>query len=121
MTHTPEIAQWQAANRRDLSARLERIHAWLSLSLGIPAQVKEIPLSEEFLTTAPILTEVFKLTAFETNLLLLCAGVEMDSAIAALCAEMNGHPGRFAPTFGMALTVLPDPHWSALAPGSPLR
>ena len=121
MTRNPEISQWQAANTRDLSARLGRIHAWLSLALGLPAEVKEIPPAEDILTTAPILSGVFNLTDFETNLLLLCAGVEMDSAIAALCAEMNGDPRRFSPTFGMALTVLPGAHWSALAPGSPLR
>jgi hypothetical protein len=44
---------------------------------------------------------------------MLCAGVELDAAFADLCAP--------APTFGLALAIHPDAHWSALAPAAPLR
>ena len=55
----------------------------------------------------------FGLSAFERDLLMLCAGVELDASFAALCGP--------APTFGLALAIHPDAHWSALAPAAPLR
>lgn len=67
------------------------------------------------------LTELFGLTAFERELLLLCAGVEMDSSLAAACAQAQGSPQRTYVTFGLAMAVLPEPHWSALTPSRPLR
>jgi len=68
-----------------------------------------------------LLCELFALTRFERQLLLLCAGVEMDSRLAERCAEAQGHPGRTNATFGLAMACLPDPHWSALTPSRNLR
>jgi hypothetical protein len=67
------------------------------------------------------LAGVFELSAFERDILLLCAGVEMDSRLAALCAEAQGHAQRAYATFGLALSILSEPHWSALTPSRPLR
>ncbi len=67
------------------------------------------------------LAERFGLGAFERDLLLLCAGVEMDSALATQCAKAQGQPQRTYATFGLALAALADPHWSALIPARPLR
>jgi ATPase family associated with various cellular activities (AAA) len=67
------------------------------------------------------LSELFGLSPFERDILLLCAGVEMDSALAALCGEARGGPPRAYATFGLALAVLAEPHWSALTPSRPLR
>ena len=39
-----------------------------------------------------LLTELFALTDFERQLLLLCAGAEMDSRLAEACAEAQGTP-----------------------------
>lgn len=61
----------------------------------------------------------FGLTPFERGIVLLCAGVEFDSGFAALCAAAQN--GRSCATFGLALAVLPNAHWSALAPSGPLR
>ena len=38
-----------------------------------------------------------------------------------LCAEAQNEPARQFPTFGLALAVLADAHWSALSPEAPLR
>ena len=65
------------------------------------------------------LREAFSLSSFEEELLLLCAGVELDSELAEACSRAQGGPVR--PSFGLALAVLPDSHWSALAPTAPLR
>jgi predicted nucleic acid-binding protein len=67
------------------------------------------------------LCEVFGLSAFERDILLLCAGVEMDSELAALCASAQGYPQRTYASFGLAMAALEDPHWSALTPSRPLR
>src|ERR1700722_16776166 len=67
------------------------------------------------------LCELFGLSAFERDVILLCAGVEMDSTIAALCGEAQGRSERPHLTFGLAIAVLPEPHWSAVTPSSPLR
>jgi len=67
------------------------------------------------------LTRIFALSSFERSILLLCAGIELDSALAAQCAEALGRDYRSAITFSLALGSLPEPHWSALAPAAPLR
>lgn len=64
------------------------------------------------------LASLFRLSQFETDLLLLCAGVELDAGLAALCREAGGRPGV---TFSLSLAVLPGAHWSALTPAAPLR
>ena len=68
-----------------------------------------------------VLCAIFGLSSFERNLLLLCAGVELDSTFSSLCAEAHDDPRRNYPTFSLALAALPDVHWSALTPSSPLR
>jgi hypothetical protein len=71
-------------------------------------------------TAIDALTEIFELSAFERELLLLLAGVEMDSALAAWVAEVAGGK-RSEVTFSLAMAMLGDPHWSALAATAPLR
>ena len=67
------------------------------------------------------LAKVFGLSPFERDIVLLAAGVEMDSRLARYVSESLGRESRAAITFALALAVLPDPHWAALAPTSPLR
>jgi len=67
------------------------------------------------------LVKVLGLSAFEKNILLLCAGAELDSSLAALIAGLHGNPSLVLPSFGLALGVLPEAHWSALSPNAPLR
>jgi len=70
--------------------------------------------------TSPIdlLCRTFALTPFERDVLLLCAGVELDADCASLVARLqDGSP----PTFSLALAALPEAHWSALMPTGALR
>jgi hypothetical protein len=67
------------------------------------------------------LSQLFELSAFERDILLLSAGAEMDSSLAAQCGEAQGHPQRTCATFGIAMAMLAEPHWSALTPARPLR
>jgi hypothetical protein len=68
-----------------------------------------------------IVTRAFGLSPFERDVLLLCAGAELDPEVAALCGVAHGDPARSHATFGLALTIFPDAHWSALTPAAPLR
>ncbi|MEO6003174.1 MAG: AAA family ATPase [Opitutus sp.] len=63
----------------------------------------------------------FSLTDFERSILVLCAGVELESGFASLCGRAQGSPSLNFPTFSLALAALPDAHWSALSPESSLR
>jgi hypothetical protein len=67
------------------------------------------------------LVELFDLSAFERELLLLCAGVEMDSGLAAACVQTQGARQKPFVTFALAMAALPEPHWSALTSSRPLR
>jgi hypothetical protein len=69
-------------------------------------------------TPTDVLCAVFDLSPFERDLLLLCAGVELDPAIASLCAELQGDS---APTFALALAALPHAAWGPLSADAPLR
>jgi ATPase family associated with various cellular activities (AAA) len=82
------------------------------------AQTKGSPAAPPAIDT---LARIFSLTVFERAILLLCAGMELDASVAALCASANGDGSRPYPTFGLALAALMGPHWSALTPSAPLR
>lgn len=67
------------------------------------------------------LCNLFGLSTFERDTLLMCAGMELEGSFAALCASAQGDSRKAYPTFGLALAALAEPHWSALAPNGPLR
>jgi len=121
---------WAEANQRYLTAALDLVRAALERHLRTGddprAQEREQALARAAAALpAPsaleVLSETFGLSPFERDLLLLCAGTELDASIAALCASAHGEVARASATFGLALAALPDPHWSALVPAAPLR
>ncbi|MEH2310904.1 MAG: ATP-binding protein [Nostoc sp.] len=65
--------------------------------------------------------KMFRLSSFERDLLLLCAGMELNGDFVKLCGTMNGDSQRAYPTLSLALAALPDVHWDAIAPNAPLR
>jgi hypothetical protein len=67
------------------------------------------------------LAELLGLTPFERDTLLLCVAMELDPSLGALCARAHGDPASGHPTFGLAMAVLDDPRWDALAAHRPLR
>jgi hypothetical protein len=114
---------WLDANQQALLQQLERIRALLGAQLREPpdaaADVVAAPAEPPEPLTA--LCAAFDLSPFERDILLLCAGVELQAEIADLCAAVQGDAARTYPTFGLALAALPEPHWSALLPTRPLR
>jgi len=63
----------------------------------------------------------FELSPFERKVLLLCAGVELDSSFVTVLAAAHQDSRRSQPTFSLALAAFKDAHWSALSPSHPLR
>ncbi|GAB4070859.1 ATP-binding protein [Ancylobacter sonchi] len=122
-------ADWVERNQRHLAAELARLRLILQRRLAngdAPAAPPAAAPSDDHGTDPADtglgrLSAGFRLSPFERDLLLLCAGVELDSEVARLCAALHGDPLRRAPSFGLALAVLPGAHWSAVAPTGPLR
>jgi AAA+ superfamily predicted ATPase len=67
------------------------------------------------------ISRLFGLSDFERSILLLCAGVELKGEISDLCGKANGNLNLCYATFGLAFAALPNPHWTAITPISPLR
>ncbi|HEX5725003.1 MAG TPA: hypothetical protein VFX98_06030, partial [Longimicrobiaceae bacterium] len=117
-------AAWPEANQRRLVAALGGVRAHLRRHAGAPpdpADAAADPGEGGPPAALEAVAESFGLTPFERDVLLLCAGMELDAAFAPLCAAAQGDAVRAHPTFGLALAALPGAHWSALAPGGPLR
>jgi ATPase family associated with various cellular activities (AAA) len=118
----PEIS-WASANQAVVVAEFARLKNYLGFKpeehSGQPTPEAPAPLEPP--AAIDWLSEVFGLSRFERDILLLCAGVEMDSQLATLCGEAQGQAQRAYATFGLAMTILREPHWSALTPTRPLR
>jgi hypothetical protein len=128
----PREQAWHERNQADLRAGLGRVKEALAQyasgrSLredGVPnagpGREPGTPQGSD-LTALPQLAALLALTPFERDVLLLCAGVELDPTWTAAVAAADRDSGRTSPTFALALAALPGAHWSALSPGRPLR
>ncbi len=128
-------ANWFDTNQRYLTAAVANLRALLEArgagdgnspdrdaSASPPSETAEmIAAAMDALPGLEAIRMMFGLSPFERDVLLLCAAMELDAAIAPLCATLNGDARCAYPTFGLALAALPDAHWSALAPTAPLR
>jgi len=145
--NTTATNNWHDANQRYLSAALANVRGMLEqhaqkirdasaiqapstapkntpTPAGSSGSTPTTSISAENATEDPALEALctaFGLSPFERAVLLVCAGIELDSTFASLCAAAQGDPLRAYPTFGLALASLPEPHWSALTPNAPLR
>jgi len=123
MNPNPVKIEWLKANQALLVAEFARLKLQLEGQEAAMAVVAatEARVAMEVPAAIDRVTELFELTEFEREVLLLCAGVEMDARLATLCGEARGKSGSNFVTFGLAMTVLPGAHWSALTPAGPLR
>ena len=67
------------------------------------------------------IASAFGLTPFERELLLLCAGAELDQEVGHLLGVWHGVSSLARPTFACAMAVLDAGHLDALRPTGPLR
>lgn len=117
---------WLEANRRYLSAALGLVSAALERHVqGEPSARADEAMraATAALNGTPsalnLLCSAFTLTPFERDVLLLCAGPELEHTFAARIAAAQG--GYTSPTFSLALAALPGAHWSAITPTGALR
>ncbi len=85
-----------------------------------PTKHAELPTSEAGSALESVVAG-FGLSDFERDILLMCAGVELDARFPALCAAAQGDLARPYPSFGLALAAFANAHWSAISPSGPLR
>lgn len=133
---TTDADDWAETNQRHLVAALARVRAALERHQGIGSLSGEDPsddspfgepCSPSSSAATPLtppaaldqLVEAFGLSEFERDVLVMCAGVELDATLAALFG-MHSSFGS-SPTFGLALAALTGAHWSAVTPDAPLR
>jgi hypothetical protein len=133
MTPATDTVTWVDANQQHLVAALGRVRSALEqhAARAKAGDSSSPPLSSSGAAlTAPasgppmaldVLAAAFELSPFERDVVVMCAGLELDGSLGALCALAQGSSQRPYPTFGLALAALPDAHWSAIAPTAPLR
>jgi ATPase family protein associated with various cellular activities (AAA)/winged helix domain-containing protein len=124
-------AGWHARNEQYLSSAV----AWLRLRLTREADAAAVSaddlanaraamdavVTDDFTPGLVGLSRRLGLTGFEQDILLLCAAMELDTRIPALCARAQDDIHRPYPTFALALALFDAAAWEALAPTGPLR
>lgn len=68
-----------------------------------------------------LLCSTFGLSDFERSVLLLAAGIELDSEFEILVSSLLGGDNYSLPSLSLVLAALPDAHWSTITPNAPLR
>jgi hypothetical protein len=124
------VTDWESRNDAYLAAGLEWLRSRLSAGpvdgSGDSAddvwwQGAELDAESATPPALELLGDRLGLSRFERLTLLLCAAMEFDPAMAARCAAAAGQVETGQPTFGLALSILPEPAWDALSPQRPLR
>lgn len=129
-----QSSQWQNANIKYLMASVAVIEHTLSSYITEPenclSSLKVEQAKLELIAAASVmpfpsalqeLTIGFNLSGFERDVLLLCAGMELQQNFDSLCADAQGDEQLNYPTFNLAMSALATPHWNAISPDHPLR
>ncbi len=127
---------WYESNRNYFIAVINQLHTVIQnyinqlennseIKLSSPNQyLPELMKLEAVMSQPPALEQLcqrFELSEFERSILVFCAAIEIDSRFSELCVEAHKDNSQYHPTFALALSALPNPHWSALAPDGTLR
>ena len=108
-----------------LADRLHAVRGALSgyLGLEVDALVEALPEADAVPSRDGLAVLVHRcgLSPFEQDTLVMAAGVELDQAVAELCARAQGDPARRYATFGLALRAIAGGHWDAVSADRPLR
>ncbi len=110
-----------------IGAALDRVYRTLlgatqirAAEIPVPAEQATSLLSSEPCFALQRLEMIFGLSSFERDLLVLCAGADLESRFLSACAAAHQDAGATWPTFGLALSTLDEPHWSAISRARPL-
>lgn len=112
------LTSWAELNQQYLQTAIAHVRQQLKQD---PTLFEPVAFSPEAPPALVTLCRMFRLSEYERDLLVLCAGMEFDGEWATLCATVQNDIQKPYPTLSLALATLSDPHWSALAPDSPLR
>ncbi|GAB2502757.1 ATP-binding protein [Pseudoxanthomonas sangjuensis] len=120
-----EAPSWAERNQRWLVARIARLRERIErLQAGDAAATDLVEADADAeVDFGPALercAELFGLSRFERDVLLLCAGAALDADLARVVAAVGGHADG-APTFSLAMSLPGEPHWDAMSPQAPLR
>ncbi len=114
-----------SARPESLSEALDRVYG--ALVSGIRGERNETPVASSTLAGSEPsvalqrLESIFGLHPFERDVLVLCAGAALEKRFLTACAAAHHDANAAWPTFGLALSVLDQPHWSAISRARPLR
>jgi hypothetical protein len=105
-----------------IAAALAPVYAALARYAGRSVEDANSNIAGTALAPLSRLVASFGLSSFERDVLLLCAGVEVDPRFAEVLATLPAilaPQGR--PSFALALGCLESAHWSAISPSGALR
>ena len=106
-----ESTNWREANQRYLMQAIALVRKVLERQAGRDTSTQGENLNLDFPHPSlppPALEQlctVFGLSSFERDVLLLCAGMELDASFPALCAAAQGDSKRTYPTFILSLAT----------------
>lgn len=86
-----------------------------------PENEKHPSHNESYKTRCQHLAELFGLSSFELDILLLCAAAELEPETCDLCSAAQSDSRLHYPTFQLVLGLLAEPRWSATLPSAALR
>ncbi|WP_414569497.1 ATP-binding protein [Nostoc sp. CCY 9925] len=121
---------WQQINQEYLAQALAEVRMnlqqYIARSQGTAESDAQMAPDEdttewEYPPALVTLCNALRLTSFERQILLLCAGVELSGSLAQLCATAQGHPQFTYPTVSLVLAVFPEANMRSFAPVAPLR
>ncbi|WP_310484836.1 ATP-binding protein [Chamaesiphon sp. VAR_48_metabat_403] len=126
---------WNAANHHYLSTAIEVLRNRLECYGSPPQSQPELQLRgmeldrdlEAAVAALPApsaldrLCQLFNLSTFDRQILLLCVAIEFRVDFGSLFAAVQGNAQFTYPTLGLALAVFPDSDWKSIAPDAPLR
>jgi hypothetical protein len=111
-------------DNESLSQAFDRVHRRL-LAVGGQSASPEAcvarPAEERPAEVLARLRDMFDLSPFERDVVVLCAGAALEPRFLSACAAVHGNAQATWPTFGLALAVLEGAHWSATSRSRPLR
>ncbi|MGD9881317.1 MAG: ATP-binding protein [Reyranella sp.] len=120
------LPSWAELNRQWLIAAMARLRERLEERLANagagqpPVDCIDATEATGFTPALAHCARAFGLSAFERELLLLAAGVELDQGLRAAVSALQSDASSRA-SFGVALASLAAPHWQALSPDAALR
>jgi hypothetical protein len=128
--NTCQQSDWASANQRYLMMSVEFVQAQLAAHFGL--KNRDVEAARKKLDAAKAempwparldrLRELFLLSDFESSVIVLCAGIELDGTFAEFVAALpHNSSGTARASFSLALAALSGAHWSAIGPAAPLR